>query len=217
MNEYFKPWIGSGYKQAHNRILIIGDSHYCGGCETCGVHGMCSPKEMCECNNFTRNTIRAYLDFRMGTGSKENWMTKTFYPFDKIFFGKEEVTIEESLKLWNNVAFYNFLQTAYVKEADNTKYATRDYTLSVPLAFEIIQELRPDLIIVWGNRAYNSLPSADWENGSDYYNGYYKLNNQHIAYCFRIYHPSRANIQIWHQKIIEMSKLLHAPNTMSSL
>lgn len=208
MNEYFKPWIGDDYRQAQNKILVIGDSHYCGGCEICGVHGMLSPEDIGECSNFTRNTVQAYLKFRMGTGGKENWMTKTFYQFDKIFYGKEEVTLEESLKLWNSVSFYNFLQTAYVGAADNTIYTANDYTLSTPLAFEVIQELQPDLIIVWGNRAYDNLPSANWNEGRNYYDGFYKLTNHHIVYCLRIYHPSRANIITWHQKIMEISKLL---------
>ena len=41
MDTFFKPWIGSEYQQKNYKILVIGDSHYCGGCDRCGVYGNC--------------------------------------------------------------------------------------------------------------------------------------------------------------------------------
>jgi hypothetical protein len=211
MNTFFEPWIGSGYSQKNYKILVIGDSHYCGGHERCGVKGNCSFEEMKDCNDFTQVTVKSYIDFRKNIGEKHGWMTKTFYPFDKIFYGKENVTMEESLELWNSISFYNFLQTAYIEEATNVFYSNTDYILSSPLCYNVIKELRPNLIIVWGNRAYNHLPNTNWEDGTNYYNGKYLIDNE--IKCIRIYHPSRANVSYWHSVLtdfigMEPNKLL---------
>lgn len=91
MDTFFKPWIGSEYQQKNYKILVIGDSYYCGGCDRCGVYGNCSFEKMGKCSNFTQRVVKSYIDFRKGIGEKEKWMTKTYYPFDKIFYGKENV------------------------------------------------------------------------------------------------------------------------------
>ena len=197
MNVYFEPWIGKEYYNQDVKILVIGDSHYCGGCDKCGIRG-CTIPEMGECKNFTRNTIKNYLSFRAGIIEKSNWMTKTYLPFDKIYFGHEDVTLEESLKLWNKIAFHQFVQTAISEEASNTNYTNDDYSLSSPMAKEVINILKPDFIIVWGNRAYNSLDNENWTQGSDNFNGSYLLPSGKSAKCIRIYHPSRANVETWH-------------------
>lgn len=198
MDTFFKPWIGNEYTQKNYKILVIGDSHYCGGCDRCGVYGNCSFEEMEECSNFTQRVVESYIDFRKGIGEKQVWMTKTFYPFDKIFYGKENVTVEESLKLWNSISFYNFLQTAYIKKATNVKYSNNDYALSTPFCYNVVKELRPNLIIVWGNRAYDHLPNTNWQGSTEYYNGKYLIDNENEIRCIRIYHPSRANVSDWH-------------------
>lgn len=213
MDTFFKPWIGSEYQQKNYKILVIGDSHYCGGCDRCGVYGNCSFEEMEDCSNFTQRIVKSYIDFRKDIIEKQRWMTKTFYRFDKIFYGKENVTIEESLKLWDSISFYNFLQTAYIGEASNVLYSNDDYALSTPLFYNVIKELNPNLLIVWGNRAYDHLPNTNWLRGTDYYNGKYLIDNENEIKCIRIYHPSRANISDWHSILtdfigMEPNKLL---------
>ena len=55
MNVYFQPWIGDNYGSSYPRILIIGDSHYCGdeNCKFCGVRGNKPIEEFGACSNFT--------------------------------------------------------------------------------------------------------------------------------------------------------------------
>jgi hypothetical protein len=201
MNVYFLPWVGSEYDHSSPKVLIIGDSHYCGDCEECGVRGNRTIEEMEGCSNFTKNTIKDYLSFREGTGEKELWMTKTFLRFDKIYFGKEDVSVAESLELWNSVAFCNFLQTAASVEASNNNYTLEDYSRSSPMVTEIINELQPDIVIVWGNNAWDSLANEGWQDGAVDYTGTYTLSTGHIVHCGRIYHPSRANVEQWHPEI----------------
>ena len=172
----------------------------------------CSFEEMEDCSNFTQRIVKSYIDFRKDIIEKQGWMTKTFYRFDKIFYGKENVTMEESLKLWNSISFYNFLQTAYIGEASNVSYSDDDYALSTPLFCNVIKELKPNLLIVWGNRAYYHLPNTNWLRGTNY-SGKYLIDNENEIKCIRIYHPSRANVSDWHSILtdfigMEPNKLL---------
>lgn len=207
MKVFFEPWIGKDYNSSEKRILVIGDSHYCGECERCGVRGNCSLDEMGkECHEFTRKVVKEYIAYRNKIGEKKNWMKRTFYPFDKIYYGKDNISSEESESLWYSVAFYNFLQTAGSTEASNTNYRNEEYARSASMAWDVICKLRPDFVIVWGNKAYKYLPSERWTNGIDDDNGVYTLDDGHIVHCIRIYHPSRANVQYWHDILYNFLK-----------
>lgn len=206
MKTYFKPWVGPDYEKADRKILVIGDSHYCGTHDRCGVRGNCSLEEMGECRNFTMNTISAYLAFRTGTGGKENWMTRTYYRFDQLYYGKDAVSEEESIALWNRVAFYNFLQTAASGDASNTNYTNDDYAASSPMATEVISELHPDIVIVWGGRAWGAMTGEGWHDGANSYTGYYTLADGHVVHCIKIIHPSRIGLDEWIPKLDEFLK-----------
>lgn len=205
MNVFFKPWVGPDYAKSDRKILVIGDSHYCGSCDRCGVRGNCSFEEMAECNNFTISTISDYIKFRAG-GEKANWMTKTYCRFDKLYYGKEEVSEEESVTLWNRIAFYNFLQTAASDDASNTNYTNDDYAASSPMATEVINELRPDVVIVWGSRAWGAMTGEGWHDGANSYTGYYTLADGHVVHCIKIIHPSRIGLDEWIPKLDEFLK-----------
>ena len=194
-NVYFKPWVGSNYKDAVKKILVIGDSHYCGACQNCGVRGYCSIKEMGDCVNFTSNVVREYLDFLNGKKESDMWM-RSFKCFDKILLG-QDATKEERTEMWNGIAFYNFVQTAISGVTSNAKYTQKDYVDSSAMALEIIKELHPDYVIVWGKRAYNYLPDTDWLSEDKAY----LLPNGHKVYCLRIDHPSRAHQATWSKEV----------------
>lgn len=202
MNVYFKPWVGPNYETSERKILVIGDSHYCkdNDCGQCGVRGNCSMEEMSACRDFTINAVKNYLTFRAG-GKKGNWMTKTYLPFDKIFIGKEDVSSEESLAMWNNIAFHNFVQTAISLGASNKNYTNEDYAASSPMATEVINTLRPDVVIVWGGRAWGALTDEGWHSGENDYSGYYTWADGHKVNCIKIVHPSRAGFEEWHEKL----------------
>ena len=207
MKTYFKPWIGPNYDKATRKILVIGDSHYCqeNDCKKCGVRGDCTTEEMKECQNFTIGVVTGYMDFRAGKGEEANWMKTTFLRFDKIWYGKQDVSAEESLDFWNSVAFYNFLQTAIADNTSNSSYTSKDYAKSAPMAAEVINELRPDVIIVWGNKAFNALSDEGW-SGTDDGRGYYTLPDGHIAHCIKLNHPTRAGQDEWHEILSEFMK-----------
>ena len=74
------------------------------------------------------------------------------------------------------------------------------------MAMEVIKELKPDIVIVWGNRAYESLSDEGWHNGTINNSGYYDLGMGHKTYCIKINHPSRAVVLDWHNILSEFIK-----------
>lgn len=206
MNVYFKPWIGNNYSSKKPKILVIGDSHYCGDedCKMCGIRGNQPIEEFGNCSYFTKDRVSEYINFRKGTGKKVDWMTRTFLRFDKIFYGREDISSEESIQLWESIAYYIFVQTALSPNPTNTNYSNEDYGNSSSMAMEAIKELKPDIIIVWGNRAYEAMSDEGWHNNESIKNsGYYILDNGHKAYCIKINHPSRAIVEDWHNTLKE--------------
>ena len=119
-----------------------------------------------------------------------------FKCFDKILLG-QDATKEERTEMWNGIAFYNFVQTAISGVTSNAKYTQKDYVDSSAMALEIIKELHPDYVIVWGKRAYNYLPDTDWLSEDKAY----LLPNGHKVYCLRIDHPSRAHQATWSKEV----------------
>ena len=221
---YFLPWIGGEYGRcAGPKVLVFGDSHYCGcapcvAADKCGVRGtgagmthdeMYSYMEDCVC--FTRRIVSGYLRFRQGKAERDGlWMTGTYMSFEKIFLHRPFVSPEESVKLWNRIAFCNFLQTAISDSPDNRSYTDEDYAKSSPIASGIVEVLRPDVVIVWGRRAYDyweipgweytGLTEQDREKGDQ---GKYHLNDGAVVHVISIDHPSRAHQAWWGEKLEE--------------
>lgn len=198
---FFKPWVGSNYSKETTKLLVFGDSHYCGCCDRCGVHGNCSLDEMSDCSDFTQKVVKKYLKWRKGTGEEEDWMS-TYLKFDRIYYGRKEISTEETFRLWESIAFSNFLQTAWQTSKENRFYPVIEYQASSLMAMEIVKTLEPDYILVWGNRAYKNFSINTWQEGTNYFNGYFHLDNGHIVKCMRMYHPTRASRNRWHKAIM---------------
>ncbi len=207
---YFQPWIGHNYQSSNPRVLVVGDSHYCADpCDLrsqCGVHGNLPASSMGRCQFFTQDVTRRYLDFRAGRAEAEGWMKRTILTFDKIFYGKDDVTPAESLDLWNRIAFYNFVQTATSSDPSNSNYTTDDYRRSTPHSAEVLESLQPDIILVWGTKAYDYLPPDGWSAINDVC-GDYTLRSGRKARCIKLTHPSRASFASEHQKLTQCLSL----------
>ncbi len=191
-NVFFKPWVGKDYQSGgifNKKILVLGESHYCGGCDKCGLK---YNPEGCE-DLTTTGMVEFYL-----SGAKDKW-TPTFMKFERSLVNKE-TTIEESNKIWNSISFFNFLQVAM----DDTRQAGTydDYAEGQKALSEVTDELQPELIIVWGvGRMYNNFPCEGWipaENvpidGYELKNGYYKSKNTRVIF---VYHPSTSRGYDW--------------------
>lgn len=102
---FFHPWVGAHYSSGGifgKRIMVLGDSHYCGeDCKECGV------SHLQECNQFTTNVVMDYLDQNI---ERERWMS-TYLKFERSLVNHEP-TPEESARIWDSILFYNYLQVA---------------------------------------------------------------------------------------------------------
>ncbi len=157
---FFEPWIGKDYGGTNSifgqKILILGDSHYCGHsgtCLNCGDRNTHS-----DCTTTTREVVGDYLD----PSHKANWK-KTFSTFLNCAFGKS-TSINERGRFFDSVVFYDFLQ---VSAGDNPKSANAyDYNEQRhhDAFFEMLANVLPDTIVVWGDRVWNVLYN-DWGYG----------------------------------------------------
>ena len=193
---FFKPWIGQHYYSGgifNKKILVLGESHYCGGCNKCGL------KYYPECDDLTTTSvIETYL-----SGHTDRW-TPTYRKFERSLINKE-TTLEESQRIWNSISFFNFLQVAM---NESREAGSPDDYINGQRAFsEVVEQLKPDLIIVWGvTRMYDYFPSEGWIDGEniiiDRYelkNGYYKTKETRVIF---VYHPSSGYDWSWWYKAI---------------
>lgn len=201
-NVFFKPWIGKDYETGGifgKKILVLGEAHICGnGCEECGKVGN---EE--ECADFTsRNCVEILL-----SGKTSSW-TSTMHKFERSLVN-HETDLEESRRIWHSLAFYNYIQKAQDESRKAPEWV--DFRNSETAFFEVIDELRPDLIIVWGvSRMYDNLPGGNrWRKGEkiiiDNYevkNGHYLLPDGNETRILWVYHPSAGYSWDWWHKVI---------------
>ena len=199
---FFSPRIGKDYARGGifgKKILALGESHYCGsGCADCGECG-----KHPECSDFTTNVVNWCLDSSV---EREGWMN-TYLKFERSLVGKETTPLE-SRKIWDSIAFYNFLQVAMggAREAGTNQ----QYRAAAEPFMQVLEELQPDVLIVWGVRLWNNLPNRNWADGSkvavdgyEVQNGYYTLPSGKKVKAVCVYHPSVGyDWSFWHKVIV---------------
>ena len=181
----FLPWEGENYQKGGfngKKILVIGESFYCSEGEAVAT--------------LTTKIVEDYLAIRKGEYRKNNGLwTNSYLKFERSLVG-EETTPEDSQKIWNSIAFYNYLQVPMSGARESG--SPIDYKNAEKAFFEVLNKLQPDLIIVWGvGKLFNNLPEDRWTwgkplnvEGKDINNGYYQLNNKNEVRCIAVYHPS---------------------------
>ena len=201
---FFKPWVGKDYSTGgifKKKILVVGEGHVCGGCDYCGL------KYAKECEDL--NTTQVVVDYLNQCSGK--W-TSIYRKFERSLVNKE-TTPEESNEIWQSIAFFNFLQVAMTEARKSG--SNEDYKEGQTAFLEVIEDLKPDLIIVWGvGRLYNWLPEEGWIDGDkieiDGYkvkNGYYQLNNGKKSRLIAVYHPSAGYDWVWWYENVISSQL----------
>ncbi len=201
---FFHPWIGKNYKNGikNKKILIIGESHICGGCkEQCGDLNI----EDKECREMTTIAVRHFLDYKQGKVDFKHWMN-TYTRFSNVFQNKK-LSEDEMFEFWNNISFYNYVQFA-TNEA-RISPSSDEFTNSENAFLEILDELKPDLVIAWGDRLWSNMPlggqykksessKINWGKGLYYY----KLENTEIP-VMCTYHPSSSAFNYGWYEIIQ--------------
>ena len=185
----FEPWKGRDYKTGGvfgKKILAIGESFYCSDEDI---------KKLPEGTSLTDKVVKDYLAIRNGEFRDNNgrW-TNTYLKFERSLKGKK-TTPEDSQEIWNSIAFYNYLQVPMSGARESG--TPEDYKESENAFFEVIEELQPELIILWGIRLFYKLPEEGWNEGDsliidddDVKNGYYQLKSGKKARCIAVYYPS---------------------------
>ncbi len=205
-NIFFQPFVGKDYANGGifgNRIMILGESHYCDeGCADCGdcrLHR--------ECMSFTQNVLGDYLDENK---ERQNWM-RTFLKFERSLVG-EETDQAMKMKIWNSVVFFNYLQVAMggPREAGSGE----QYQQADKAFFEVLDKFQPEYVIVWGQRLWNKLPGDRWQDGEEIHvdethvsTGYYLLANGKMVKAMAVNHPSVGySWDYWHRVIASFLK-----------
>ena len=174
----FLPFIGRSYYNTNvlgdKKIMALGESHY-GTTPTPDI---------------TKDVLARYLNPSV---EHEGWMN-TFTKFERSLVNKE-TSREESRIIWESLVFYNYVQV--LMDDTRTAPTKQQYRDSEEAFFQVLEETRPDILIVWGRRLWSNLPYTNWEEGEeirvdDYVvdNGYYTLKDGHKVHAYCIYHPS---------------------------
>lgn len=154
----FHPWVGDKYEYGikgfdengkivygtpddpGKKILVLGESHYCA--------------ELADAiSELTKIIIADLIDPFSGWEPYKNTYTK----FIKSLTGyTDDLEFEDKKEAWKHIAFYNYVQEPMT--GARISPTTDEFKKSKEAFWEILNELKPDLIIVWGNRLYNNLP-----------------------------------------------------------
>ena len=183
----FLPWVGEYYKNGEGfhgkKILILGESHYCkeddNRTELCKIkwaqnNSRCNHECMNSCCYAMTNDLiegeYEYFKYRLEynslpkVDSKGNKISykhlQTLLCFERNVLGRE-TSPEDSVSFWQSVAFYNYMQHAQRGPAKSLENKDKEY---YEKAFqEILEELKPKYIIVWGKRLHNDnlLPDSE--------------------------------------------------------
>ena len=177
-NAHFKPYVGKNYQQGFEgkKILVLGESHY-GGAEN---------------SDFVNGLVSDFLDYKRGEKSKfKRWMN-TYTKFTNVLFG-EKISNDDMVVFWESIAFYNYVQTSI--ENARKSPTGEEFSNSEVAFFEVLAELKPDLVIAWGDRLFSKMPTngkwsektlLDGSMGKVYL---YTINEKDIP-TFAVYHPS---------------------------
>lgn len=139
MDAVFKPWIGSKYleNQFGVRILILGESHY----------GDNDDKY----DEYTIDVIKLWgKERRLAFFSK---ITKSVLNYDS----SDYLSDAERSEFWEHVAFYNYVQ-AIVGAGARIRPTDEMWKKSESALYDVIKQLKPQLVIVLGIELQNNLP-----------------------------------------------------------
>ncbi|MBQ9216974.1 MAG: hypothetical protein IJ160_02180 [Muribaculaceae bacterium] len=203
MNKFnIRPWVGKDFAGGgvfKKRVLVLGESHYCSDVQEGKCPGCSATNMKAECHSQTEDVIEEFISDYRGDSYQQ-----TFLAFERALAGRE-INEDERQQLWNSVVFYNYFQldTTGARQAPNMEAKE----MSEASFRQLLEELTPDTIIVWGVRLYDLLPGWDGKEtildvGEESTRvWHYTINGKDIpAMC--VYHPSSPigkSWPYWHQ------------------
>ncbi len=121
--------------------------------------------------------------------------------------GKKDVSEQEASNLWDSLLFYNYVQVAM--PTPNTRPNAEEFRNAEIPFLEVLEEYKPNVIIVWGSPLYNKLPQQGVQ-GDDILiddmqleTWIYTLSNGEKAKVVWINHPASRGFlwEKWHKVI----------------
>ena len=190
----FLPWEGPYYAQGFKgkKIMIVGESYY----KSNEDNWTDNP------DNYPFASSSAVQKYIFG------WNQETFSRITNIILGKtkgNKTTIEERASLWNNVVYYNFIQSGFRDKVNDNSTIPNDWIITgKKILIDALSIYKPDLTILFSKQIWKHYGEF---NGVSYAAAYKedKLKHSTIAifdlcdnegYPRRIvgiFHPSRLN------------------------
>ncbi len=202
---FFVPWIGKNYEKGFfncKRTLILGNSFYCdfskleGQYEECKKNNRCMKREYYRCCSYGIECLS--LEFKDMSRAHKHLMG--------ILAGMDyhDTSLPEATEsIRQSIAFYNFIQEALDTGSDKP---TKEQCIRSDSAFfEVLEKLRPEIIIALGtSHMWTDLPGDEgryhdrweWRKPFEYENfslnqGSYSLNDGQKIPILLVKHPSR--------------------------
>lgn len=150
-----KPWVGSKFGQGETKkLLIIGESHYLPKGSTAshdaerwylGNQGSLTDKEKSWINT------SGIIEHNMPTNfpNKSHWIYRNVAKeINKVFLG-----YENSAHILNHVAFMNYFQRPAESEGGSINIRQQDLETSVSVVTDVVNTLKPDLVVFCSSKA----------------------------------------------------------------
>lgn len=187
----FAPWVGRDYRGrgfGGRRLLILGESHYCAD-------------ERDVRSSMTSEIIADLFDPNSPHEGYKNTYTKCA---NAVAGHSLDMSGKESF--WHSVAFYNYVQTAI--SGARMSPSAEEFRASEALFWQMLEELRPEYVLVWGYRLYDALPRGGYAcapiiyGGAEYATWVYELRDGKAVRFLRMKHPSTGfSVDEWHEVI----------------
>ena len=142
------PWVGKNYQLNDKKILVVGESHYANNNEKDPAEQMCNVDHVADDINFTRYII---YESRI----LKDYAPKTLDNINRVLVGCNNF---EGKLLWNNIAFYNFIQRP-MKTVDE-RPSWEDFLNGWRTFADVVKILKPTACIFIGNSAANFFNEA---------------------------------------------------------
>ncbi len=142
------PWIGKEYASSSSRTLIVGESFYL-------WEGEDEAPEILDNSNFLQalmqnNILRGMADVKQDVRAHRN--------FERAIFQTSHPSDAEAHALWNRLAYHVLVQRPLPNA--RTRPTGEDFLDGWRLLLQVIRELQPRNIIVWGVTAAYTIEAA---------------------------------------------------------
>ena len=201
----FKPFIGTEYNIQNFKILIVGESHYLNDFDFNDYLNGDKKVEL-----ITNNVVKRYLNYKKTGKYYAKWMN-TFTKFSNVLYGKKS-SIKDTVEFWQSSSFYNYVQAP--TKGPRISPSKEEFKLSFDALKKVVEEIKPNLIFLWGHRLWDNFPKENYESSK---NGNDKIHFLKFSYNLPIMvvpHPSSSKFNYGIKDEIE--KYRNAVKTMDN-